>query len=325
MAVLSDADIFNEITEGGIAIPKDYESRIKTSSIDLSPTDVLRINGCKRLSDVFDGQLNVPLEAEHPALRSKKSQPYEGTLGPGSIYYSLADVPLHLRDGLKARVTTRSSLARLGLFVASPGIVNGRIPLVMKPYIEIDLPEEYPVSQIFLYEDGTKPLSRNEVLESIENGDIGMGNPVIYKDGSVAIHFHGPFLKHNRRSCIDPRLEPEECFDIAVVEKPLVCGVLYLAMTEEIQTSNGILGMIESPPYLNGKIHANAPAIKPGSRKQQALEIIFNEPYCIREGAEAGRIRFYRMRTPSANSYHNNGKYGNQTSPLSRSIRDFGK
>ncbi len=321
--VLSDTDIRHEVDSGGIRLPEEYMKRIRTASIDLAAcTPVKRSR--KRLFEVFD-DLDMPFEHECPRLKSNADawEPHEGVMEPGFLYYSVADVPLELREGLKGRVTTRSSLARLGLFVASPGIRDdGKIPLVIKPYTKILLPEGYRICQMIVYEDGLKPLSRDEVLESMKAGDIAIDGRVD-DDGSVAIHFHHPFYKYDRNGgVIDPRSNGAgRLFIETDMSSPLIPGVLYLAMTEEIELSDSTIGMIENPAYVNGRVHANAPAIKPGSRKQQALELISNEPYGIIEGGEAGHIKFYRTRSPATNPY--NGKYENQTTPVSRSHGDF--
>ncbi|MBI4019658.1 MAG: hypothetical protein HY364_05435 [Candidatus Aenigmarchaeota archaeon] len=332
MAVFSDVDIRANL--GNLIDIENFdEKHLRPNSYDVDRGDLWEVTDSSVKENILEvqrrlGSRGIDTEYMLPELKPRQLRRLkkDPILVPKNVYIAECVPGAWVSDNMSARIIPRSRHARDGLYAFNPNL-NSNMPfLAIVPHAYAKAPE-HGIAQMIIYERGTKALTRAEIRESINNGNLYYRDPAsqsearIFSDeddkGFMPARFANELVAYKGNTLGNG--ESSEKFSNGGSRR----GVFdfYLGVTvEEFGTGKShILWMLSD----KGHIYPNAPLCNAGVPAQQhTLEVTLNpeEITKIKSGRypHACRLRAYALKTPASADYAEVGNYNGQTSPLPR-------
>lgn len=314
MAVFSDTDIRENIGRS-IEIADFDPSLLNPDSYDGAVGDVWKVEDETLKHEILEIYRLLGSRGLHTDYRIPDFSPRQlkkaGILKPGRVYIGELRSEISAGEGIAARIVPRSGMARDGVHAFNPSADSRNIVAIVA-YTYAALPED-PVAQIIFYEDGTRPLTAQQMQELYDRNELFFSAPrFIDEKGNdyVSLKFDKDLKPYMGGELTDG--DNSDRFSSAGRSR----FGFYLAITREsFGTGNSsVLWMFSAH---GGHIYPNAPLVHANvSEQRHTLEVSLTHNDAERinnRSPYACSISAYPLRTPAKQIYQ--GKYTGQESP----------
>ncbi len=227
----------------------------------------------------------------------------------GGPFYTEMSLPEKARN-FRRLFGMRSSMARNGLmgteFRGVHGVPQDVHPVHLRTHATTVETPNYPISQVFLFERGTRPLTAQQIRKTLDNGEIWVDvkHPRINDygtHGTISLPWGKKFTKY-KGGKLTRKYDAADFFEPCSSngEVRLDGGNFYLGSTVNMHIGKNYLGWLFgiSDPRKR-LVHMNAPGVHPRTKSAQTMEIYAKIDGMISVDEYACELWVYKLTQPS--------------------------